>query len=184
MRYPYAEHLLGTVPGVCELPDSSQEQFRQILPGTGQKCANNPVNNAAGQMVMAGAWEHSESTVCFVGLAVATACARRWCPGGGSPWKCSVSSCTANHSNSIYLSFSHMWCMSWWISAMQDDFWLVVLRLRNLSVLSKFGKKPPSFEITQKTEKNEMPSSFYWMKENSTQRPGTAHLVQPICTTL
>lgn len=90
---------------------------------------------------MAGAWEHSENTVCFVGLAVATACARRWWSGGGSPWKCSVSSCTANHSNSTYLSSSPMWCMSWWTSAMQDGFWLVVLRLRNLSVLSKCDKK-------------------------------------------
>lgn len=40
-------------------------------------------------------------------------------------------------------------------------------------------KKPSSFEVAQKTGKSQMPSSFYWMKENITHWPGTA--VQSIC---
>lgn len=64
-----------------------------------------------------------------------------------------------------------MGCTYWWALAMQDDYWLAVPRLRNLPVLYKMWLNPLSFEITQKTEKSQMPSSFYWMKTPITQWP-------------
>ena len=49
------------------MPDGPQEQFRQMLVGTGQKCAKDSVKSAAGQTVIASAWEHSEALFALLG---------------------------------------------------------------------------------------------------------------------
>lgn len=67
MRWLHAERLLATVLGVCELLGGPGEQFRQMLVGTGQKCAKDPVTSAAGQTVTAGSWEHSEALLALLG---------------------------------------------------------------------------------------------------------------------
>lgn len=49
-----------------------REQLSHVLVGTGQKCAKDPVNSAAGQTVMASAWSTKE--LCFAWLVVTTLC--------------------------------------------------------------------------------------------------------------
>lgn len=96
------------------------------------KCAKDPVHSAAGQTVMASAWEHSEALFALPGQ-LQPQSVTLWWPGG-SPQKSSMNLCKANHSNSGFLSSSHMWYMSQGALAMQDEFWLAVWRLRNLSI--------------------------------------------------